>query len=231
MTYVRRDLDSWHHAVLTLLPRGEVWPRALGSGLVRTMRGLMGVVERWANDTANFLLIEAFPPTSAGLLPDWERVLGLPEPCFPEARTMAERRLAVREKLRRRPGAQDRAYFFELAERLGYHERTPAETELPFELPGAVARTKKIAIREYRPFMCGVSRCADPTWQVEPHKARFYWTIAIYEPRLTWFRAGSGGGRSGVDPMLRVRRATDLECVFDRLKPAHTICIYDYQGT
>ncbi len=230
MAYVRRDPDAFHHALLALLPLGEVWGRGPGTVLSRVMRGLAGVIARWANDTANFLLVEAFPPTSAGLLPDWERVLGLPEPCFPVAQTIAERRMAVREKLRRRPGGQSRAYFYELAERLGYHERASAATELPFALPAELSRPKHIRIREYRPFMCGVSRCGDPAWGVAPHKVRFYWTIEIADPRLTWFRAGSGGGHAGVDPMLRVRRATDLECVFDKLRPGHTICIYDYQG-
>lgn len=227
---IRRDRDAWHHALMTLLPRGAVWPREAGSVLSRTMRALVGIVERWADDAATFLLIEAFPPSSALLLTDWERVLGLPEPCFPVAQTIAERRAAVREKLQRRPGAQSLAYFIEIARRLGYHVVDPGYAGLALELPADVSRHPQVSIREYRPFMCGVSRCGDRTWGVMHQRQRFYWTVRISDPRLTWFRAGRGGGRAGTDPMVRIRRADDLECVINRLKPAHTLALFDYRG-
>ena len=41
-------------------------------------------------------------------------------------------------------------------------------------------------------------------------------------PSLIWFRTGSGGGQTGVDPHLRIGRADDLECLLERWKPAHT---------
>jgi uncharacterized protein YmfQ (DUF2313 family) len=225
-----RTRETFAHAFMALLPEGPIWPREIGSRLYRTVLGLMGIVERWALDAWSFLTIEAFPPTSSGLLPDWERVLGLPEPCFPVAQTLAERRIAVREKLARRPGGQSRAYFIGLAERLGYHEPGPSPYQLPFQLPGQVGILRQVRIREYRPFMAGVSRCADPTWQIGHQTIRFYWRITVPDVRATWFRAGGGGGRAGVDPHVKLRRADDLECVFRIFQPAHTHCIFSYQG-
>ncbi len=226
-----RSGETFAHAFMALLPEGPIWPRSIGSRLYKTVRGLMGVVAAWAGDAARFLNVEAYPPISSLLLPDWERVLGLPEPCFPIALTVEERRAAVLEKLQRRPGGASRAYFFQLARRLGYHEDGPSPYQLPMMLPGQLGRLRQISITEYRPFMAGVSRCADATWQIAHPEIRFYWRVHVPDPRLTWFRCGGGGGRSGQDPHLTIRRAEDLECVFQTYKPAHTVCLFAYEGS
>jgi len=228
MAWRPRDADAFTHAFLASLPLGEVWPRARSSTLYKVVRGLMGAVERWAARVASFLLIEAFPPASFNLLPDWERVLGLPEPCFPAAQSIEERRLQVLEKLRRRPGAQSRAYFIDLARRLGYYEDGPSPYQLPIELPGELGRLNQATITEYRPFMFGVSRCGDPRWRFAPHQMRFVWKVGVPGQRLTWFRFGAS--RCGQDPHLRIARAEDLECILQKLKPAHTRLIFSYTG-
>lgn len=216
-------LDGYVHSFMARLPRGEIWPRAQDSTLVRTVRGLMGIVARWAADAGTFLLVEAFPPTStpALLLTDWERVLGLPEECLPVTDlTVAERQAAVREKLARRPGAQDRYYFLDRAAELGYD----------------------ITITEYRPAQCAVTQCGamisyenDKTLIVRGAGCgtpfiRFVWRVTVSGPRLTWFAVGNAGGRAGQDPHLKIRRAQDLECLFKKLMPAHTKLIFDYTG-
>ncbi len=226
--YQLRRVSEFTHAFMAKMPRGEVWPRDPESTLVRFVAGLMGIVELWAREVYAFLVIEAFPPTSFRLLPDWERVLGLPEPCFPAAQTLEERRLQVREKLARRPGGQSRVYFIGLAERLGYHQPGPAESDLEAELEFQVGRLDQVRITEFRPFMAGVSRCGDPTWNIAPHKMRFCWIVNVPGDRLTWFRCGAS--RAGVDPHLKIRRADDLECVLHKLKPAHSNLIFDYTG-
>lgn len=225
-----KDLGAFVHALMASLPLGEIWTRAPASTLVRTVRGLMGIVARWAERAATFLLVEAFPPTSYNMLPDWERVLGLPEECFPAAQTLEERRLHVLEKLRRRPGGQSRAYFTTLAARLGYHETVRSPTELPAELPGSVGRLREFKVTEYRPFMAGVSRCGDPRWMIAPPAMRFVWKVTVPRARITWFRCGGGGGRAGQDPHCRIARAVDLECILHKLKPAHSNLIFSYTG-
>jgi len=207
MQWRPRSRESYAHALLSKLPIGEIWPRAPDTTLVETMTGLAGVVARWAERVGMFLITEAFPPHSYHMLPDWERVLGLPEPCIPAAQTLEERRAAVSEKLSRRPGAQSRNYYIGIAERLGYQD---------------------ITIREFQPFMFGVSRLGDPRWRIAPPEMRYTWIVTVPGERLSWFRFGYG--RSGQDPHLRIRRGEDLECVLRRMKPAHTQLIFSYTG-
>jgi uncharacterized protein YmfQ (DUF2313 family) len=223
-----RAAPDFVHAFLAKLPLGEAWPRRAGSLPHRVASGLMGVVGRWAERVAMLLLTEAFPPTSYLMLPDWERVLGLPEPCIPAAQTLDERRAAVLEKLRRRPGAQSRAYFIGIAERLGYHETGESTYGLERELPAVVGQQLQTTIREFRPFMFGVSRCGDARWRIAPPEMRFVWVVNVPGQRLSWFRFGQS--RCGQDPHLRIARAEDLECVLRRYKPAHTRLIFSYQG-
>jgi uncharacterized protein YmfQ (DUF2313 family) len=186
---------------------------------------------RWAQRVAKFLLIEAYPPKALDLLTDWERVLGLPEPCIPvEGLTVSERQTAVREKLARRPGGQSRAYFLGIATQLGYHHVGPSSYQFPATLPMPLGRSPEVRITEYRPFMAGVSRCGDPRWRIAPHEMRFVWKVNVPGARLSWFRCGAGGGRAGQDPHLRIRRADDLECVLHKLKPAHTRLFFSYTG-
>lgn len=216
-----RSLDDLVHAFLARLPTGPAWPRHPVSTLAAVVRGLMGLPRRMLERAALFLNIEAFPPTADLLLSDWERVLGLPEPCLPAATTVPERRAAVLEKLRRRPGRQDRAYFLELADRLGYAD---------------------ITITEHIPAQCGMTRCgatrsvsADGRLIVRgagcgTPAIRYLWIVTVPGARLTWFAFGQGGGRCGNDPHLRIRRADDLECLFNKLKPAHTRLVFEYTG-
>jgi uncharacterized protein YmfQ (DUF2313 family) len=213
-----------------LLPVGEVWPRDPKSTLMRLVSALCDLVGRWAQRVGTFLLIEAFPPTSLNLLSDWERVLGLPEPCITPPTTIAERQQQVAEKLARRPGGQSRAYFTGIAARLGYHETVPSPYQLPAVLPVQVGRLVQISITEYRPFMFGVSRLGDPRWSFAPHEIRFVWKVNVPGTRVTWFRFGAGGGRLGRDPHSRIARAIDLECLLHKLKPAHTHLIFSYSG-
>jgi uncharacterized protein YmfQ (DUF2313 family) len=88
---------------------------------------------------------EADPRTTVEMLPDWERVAGLPDPCAGQAQTLAERRQRLVAKLAAR-GGQSIAYFVGIAAQLGY----------------------TVTIEEFRVFTC-VSRCIDalnpPPWQ------------------------------------------------------------------
>jgi uncharacterized protein YmfQ (DUF2313 family) len=239
VTLQPRDAATFAGALAALLPEGPVWPRRPDSVLMRALAGLAGVLERWATQAWVLLTYEAFPPAAQGMLSDWERVLGLPEPCLPIVETEAERRAAVIEKLQRRPGGQSRAYYIEIARRLGYHHDVPVEGTLAAELGVTVGSTPQVTIREFAPFQCGVSRVGvtlfpdtiAPRWQLGSAQQRFTWRVSVPGKRLTWFRCGPGGGRCGRDSLLRIRRADDLECLLQRLKPAHTVVQFDYSGT
>ena len=109
-------------------------------------------------------------------------------------------------------------------------------------LERAAALGYDITITEYRPAQCALTQCgfhhtseADGALLVNgagcgTPTIRFVWRVTINEPRLTWFAVGAGGGRCALDPLLRIRRAEDLECALEKIKPAHTKLIFAYTG-
>lgn len=165
--------EQYANQLRALLPRGEAWRAERGS-LMDSL--LLAIATEFARIDARGgdLLNEADPRTTVELLEDWERVLGLPNPCITEEQTNAQRRAAVVEKVRRL-GGQSVAYFLQVAESLGYD----------------------ITITEFRPFVAG-SDAGDPltngdwifTWQVNgPEVTTTDFKVgvsAVGEPLRTW---------------------------------------------
>jgi uncharacterized protein YmfQ (DUF2313 family) len=211
--HVRRTGDDYGTAFLSLLPQGQAWPREPDSTLVLTCRGLSYYYGFVDGRAADLLERESDPRKTIELLPDWERAWGLPDPCFPDAMTIIERQKMLVLKMTML-GGQSRAWFMWVAEWIG----------APIEY-----------IEEYAPFMAGVSNVGDTRdvhgdyrWQIGPPEMRFYWTVHMAQAPLTWFRCASG--QAGVDPHLKIGLATDLECLFQRWKGAHTEIVFDYSG-
>ncbi|GGC70929.1 YmfQ family protein [Chelatococcus reniformis] len=210
----RRSGDDYAEALANLLPQGVAWPRDPESVLMQLVAGLAqtwGLVDGRA---ADLLQIESDPRLTDAMLGDWERAWGLPDPCVAEPLTKGDRRLVLVGKMTF-VGRQDRGFFEGYAASLGH----------------------RIHITEHAPFMCGVSACGDTRdasgdyrWEIGPPEIRFWWTVSFLEVRTTWFRCGHEGGQCGIDPMVRMSLATDLDCIFSRLKPAHTDVIFDYSG-
>lgn len=211
--HIRRSGADYAEAFAALLPTGAAWPRDPNSVLMRYVRGqaeIWGFVDSRA---ADLLEMESDPRATLELLPDWERAFGLPDPCVTEPQTIEERRRVLVQRITAL-GGQSRAFFYSVAQGLGY----------------------QIYIREYAPFMAGISRAGDTRkpgadaedyrWRVGSQEMRFYWTVKVLNRRLSWFRAASG--QAGIDPHVRISRAKDLECVFQRWKPAHTQIVFDY---
>jgi uncharacterized protein YmfQ (DUF2313 family) len=238
--HIRRSGDDYGSAFLELLPQGPAWPRSPESILDLTCRGLSdywGTVDARA---ADLLERESDPRQTIELLPDWERNWGLPDPCYKEPLTVAERQHALVMRMTML-GAQSREFFIGVADSIGY----------------------KITIHEYRVWIVGLDRCGDnrvygktplpmynewgnqilnargvpisdgelsawPNYGLGPPTNRFYWTVHVDRAKLIWFRCSSG--QCGVDPHLRIGLADDLECLLNRWKPAHTKIIFDYSG-
>lgn len=214
--HVRRSGSDYAQAMLNLLPNGVAWPRSQPSTLVRTVNGLAdywGFVDQRA---ADLLEIESDPRTTTELITDWERNWGLPDPCISHPPTDLDSRrddLVAKMTLM---GAQSRAFFIGVAADIGYH----------------------ITITEYSPYMTGVSRVGDrsgiynpddPTrnyWTLGPPENRYYWTVHVDSLRLIYFHCNSS--QTGIDRLLFIGIASDLECLLDRWAPAHTKIIYDY---
>jgi uncharacterized protein YmfQ (DUF2313 family) len=206
--HVRRSGDEYVPAIIDLLPQGQAWPTwDAESNLVNWIEGsaqIWGEVDGRADD---LLVRESDPRVTYELLPDWERNWGLPDKCVAEPITMADRRRMLVHRITLQ-GGQSRQFFFDVADYFNI----------------------EIEIGEHSPYVTGISRVGDttgltdsgfPRWELGPATIRFYWTIGVGKPRLTWFRVGPGGGEVGVDHHLEIGIMTDLLCLFERLKPAH----------
>lgn len=204
--HVRRDGADYAQAFADLLPTGEAWSRDPDAALMQLVRGQAeiwgAVVDARAGD---LIEIESDPRYALELLGDWERAYGLPSPCIPVIQTVPERRQALVNRIREQ-GGQSRAFFIGVAASLGY----------------------AITITEYTAFQFGLSSFGGRRGRLNPGAMRFCWTVRITGARLSRFRFGASS--FGRDPFLSIRRAEDLECLFRRIKPAHTQLFFDYAG-
>ncbi|WVR18345.1 hypothetical protein y223_00065 [Bordetella phage PY223] len=146
------------------------------------------------------LLREVLPSTTVEMLSDWERAAGLPDPCVPSGQTLQERRNALLSRLAG-TGGQSRAFFIELAAYLGF----------------------TITITEFRPFRAGISHAGDALYNDDWRHA---WRINAPETTIIEFRAGL----SAAGEPLRKWGNELLECVLNRIKPAHTVLLFGYGG-
>ena len=218
--HVRRTAADYVHAFVNLLPHGLAWPRKPGTVLMKTCKGLAEYYGFVDSRAADLLERESDPRLTVELLPEWERAWGLPDPCFSHLPLTIQERHRILMLKMTLLGAQSRDWFKYVSTWLGYN----------------------LTITEYAPFMCGVSRCGDTSaeeiaagghapnmrWYVGMPEQRFFWTVHVDNARLTWFRAGAGV--CGVDHLLTIGLAVDLECMLRRWKPAHTELVFDYSG-
>ena len=216
--HVCRSGDDYAQAFLTLLPKGQAWPRDPESILVQATNGLSqywGTVDGRACD---LLEIESDPRKTVELLPDWERAWGLPDPCFPDATTIEQRRAMLMFKMTLL-GGQSRAFFEQIEAITG----------------------KTITITERSPFMAGISRVGDTRymyddtgmyrWYIGGYELRFYWSASADDAQLEWFRAGAPYSQAGVHHHLEIKVRPDLDCLLNRWKPAHTVLVYNYAAS
>ena len=163
--HIRRSGKDFCHVMLSLLPVGPAWPREPDSTLSLTMCGLADYYGFVDSRAADLLEIESDPRTTVELLEDWERNWGLPDPCLTTPLTIAERQIALVNKMTYL-GAQSREYYYSLAR----------------------DKCFDIYIQEYSPWMFGVSECG-PTddgepnhywrWEIGADSIRFFWKVKL----------------------------------------------------
>lgn len=200
------DASAYAAQLRALLPQGRAWNRSPDSMLGRLLDGIAQEFAR-IDARADDLLDEADPRTALELLPDWERVAGLPDACFGQPDNIPERQVAVASRITGL-GGQSRAYFIELAASLGY----------------------LVEIEEFRPARCGDRLgvlCHSDAWvgtwrmHILPND-----DVPDSQTVLTQARCGD---RLGV--RLRGWGSISLECLVNRHKPAHTRIFFTYQIT
>lgn len=90
--------DDFWQVMSDLLPWGAVWPRDPATVQQQTLAGLAVEFAR-INDRDCDLLAESYPGTATETIDDWERVMGLPDPCTGPLDTLEARRNAVLAKM------------------------------------------------------------------------------------------------------------------------------------
>ncbi|MDR5857247.1 DUF2313 domain-containing protein [Caballeronia sp. LZ062] len=184
-------------AMQALLPRGRVWPRDPDTVQAKVLSGLAPSYER-QTARANYLLVDAFPPTTYELLPEWEATLGLPDPCAGTAPTIPARRAQVIARLTALGGASI-PQLTAFAASLGY----------------------TVTITQYTQARAGMLKAGQP---VNGYDWNFAWKITA--PLNTIVRAVAGGMAAG-DPLASWGNKV-LECEIRAVMPAHTIPIFAY---
>jgi uncharacterized protein YmfQ (DUF2313 family) len=243
--------DEAYLAMLqSLLPVGQAWTRAPEANLTKLLLAVAAELSK-IHGRADDLINESDPRTTLEMLADWEITAGLPDTCTGGEDTIQERRAAVVQRITS-TGGQSRSYFLSIAAVLGYMDVNPntlffddAENNEYTLADGgepSAAITDFIAhpitIEEFRPFVVGQSQCAIgsvaegnylTTYGItDDATIRHNWRVNVSGPRVTWFTCGLS--ELGRDPLAKISRAADLECLLRRTKPAHTNLILSYLG-
>jgi uncharacterized protein YmfQ (DUF2313 family) len=185
----------------SLLPKGKAWNRAADSVLTQFLYGSSDEFSR-LDERSEDLQSERDTRTTSELLTEHETDLGLPDDCSDAAATITERRIDAHARLLAL-GQQDKQYFIDLAESLGY----------------------EITITEYTPFWCGLGVAGNPCGDQE---VIFVWTVnTTYGAETIYFTAGSS--QAG-DPLVKIPTLGPLECIIEKYKPGHTTVNFNYTG-
>lgn len=193
-----RDAAQYRDQVRALLPPGQAISRDAGTTIDDL---LLALADEWARLDARgiALTVDVNPATTIEMLPDWERVAGLPDTCGgAQTETLQGRRADIVGRLAA-TGGQSRAYFIAVAAAIGY----------------------SITITEFRPFRVGLSGAGDG---LSNGDWVFTWRVNAPNTIITSFRVG----RSAVGEPLSVWGNERLECSIDEIKPAHTILQFAY---
>lgn len=195
------DADAFTAQMQALLPQGAAWSRAPDAQLTKLLRALAQEFAR-IDARSYAMLDEADPRTTLELLPDWERLVGLPDACVPVTGSVRERQMAVATKIAGL-GGQSAAYYIDLAGSLGF----------------------AIEIEEFAPFTTDSRVDAD----VMDDNWAFVWRVSltndddVSDYSSAWFTTDSG-----VDERIRNFGSGQLECLIRRAAPAHTIVQFAY---
>lgn len=149
-------------------------------------------------------LIEALPPetdprSTSALLQDWERVYGLPDECRGQADTIADRRLRLVAKVAE-TGGLSKPYFIALASALGY---------------------TGVTITSFKPTNAEMG-CEDA---VRDESWRRAWQVNM--PNQQNVHRLFSAESASEDP-VDVYRQGPVECLIGKLKPAHTLVLFNY---
>lgn len=191
-------LQAWLSALQALLPPGRAFTREPDSILSKVL-GAIAAMFLATQLKLEDLLEQADPRRSTSMLPDWERLLGLPGRCAPTGLQQADRQRAAYQRLVEQ-GGQSRSYFIGLAALMG---------------------EAGVTITEFKRFTC-TSNCNQA---VISQADLFAWRVniprAALNPRVM-------NCNSPCNAALQQYTPSVIECAFKERKPAHTNVIFAY---
>lgn len=197
---VTRDAAQYAAQLRALLPPGPAWDAELAPEIAAILGGVSQELAR-LDARAGQIQDEMNAGTVSELVPDWERVMGLPDPCLGPGVVFSDRRLSVRRRLLA-VGEQTPAYFVELAATQGYKAAQVSERRAP-----RFGRSR-------------FGRGRFGTWA-----AQFMWALDT-GPRQAFgrrFGVSYWGERFGANP------GAALNCLIERHAPAHTVPSVNYE--
>jgi uncharacterized protein YmfQ (DUF2313 family) len=189
---------GWLATLQALMPPGRAFTRAPGSmwtKLLSALAAMLLAVQLKLED----LLEQADPRKATSMLPDWERMLALPDRCTPAGQQIADRQRAAYQRLVEE-GGQSRPYFIGLSLLLGEPD---------------------VTITEFRRFTCN-SNCNDAL--CGPGDV-FAWRVNIPHPAqdVRWFNCNSP-----CTAALQEYTPSLIECALTERKPAETNVLFSY---
>lgn len=191
-------LQAWLSALQAMLPPGRAFTREPDSVLTKV---LSAIAAMFLATQLKFeaLLEQADPCRATSMLPDWERLLDLPDRCMPADQQITDRQRSAFQRLTEQ-GGQSRPYFIGLANLLG----EPAVT-----------------ISEFKRFTCG-SNCNSALCS---QADLFAWRVNIPRPALNtrFFNCNSP-----CTAALQQYTPSGIECALKMRKPAHTNVMFSY---
>ena len=154
------DAAGYLRQLKKLLPAGDIFNREPSSNISKLLQAMADELGRFDGRKED-LLNEWDPRLTLEMLPDWERVLGLPDACTTEEQTVTQRRQAVVTKLTLL-GGQSRAFYEALALSLGF----------------------EITIVENTPTLSGATYSGDP---ITNYDWTFAWQVQAPDTQVTYF--------------------------------------------
>jgi uncharacterized protein YmfQ (DUF2313 family) len=194
---VLHSIANYQRALRALMPQGRVWPDDPDTTQTQVL-GILAPGYAGVEQAAHDLLIDAFPATAVGLLPEWEETLGLPDPCAGPAPSLGQRQQQVVARLAR-PGGQSISFLEGFALQLGY----------------------VITISQFEPAVMGVAMCGTPMYG---EAWAYAWSVNAPETTVNYATIG----HSAIGDPLATWGNTVLECEFEAVKPSHTTVLFTY---
>lgn len=189
---------NWLAALQALLPPGRALNREPGSVLTKVL-GAIAAMLLAAQLKFENLIDQRDPRLATSLLPEWERMLGLPDSCTPAGQTIIDRQRAAFQRYTEQ-GGQSRAYFIDLANKLG---------------------EAAVTVTEFTRMTCN-SHCNSALYSLAD---KFTWRVNIPHPALNVRLMNCN---SHCNSALQQYTPSTIECALRERKPAHTSVIFAY---